>query len=190
MLPRRWAGFAQKAIHAVKDADPNTRCGVALSDYERDNYLTPFLELNGLDLLGLNVFTLRGLPTFTRMAQAAQARGKAVYIAQTWRPTYLGAQTPGRQSLEKDVSGGVGNAEFTDIDIKWLAAMTRYASTLGLEAVSPLWTQTFFLYVNGPPDGGLDPGYNKQVSAAVPSGATTLTYAAFQRLSASFGATP
>lgn len=188
ILPKQWAGFAQKAVQAVKDANPNIRCSVGLSGYERDNYLTAFLGINGLDILALDIFTLRDLKTDSQMIQTAQAQGKAVSIGETWRPTFVG-DNPESQSLEDHLSGGIGNAVFTDLDVKWLAAMTRYASAWNLESLTPLWTQPFFLYLNDPRAGGLDPTYNQQVIDAVRQGSRTKTFAAYQKLAQTYGAT-
>jgi hypothetical protein len=64
--------------------------------------------------------------------------------------------------------------------------MTLYAATLGLESVTPFWTQTFFAYV--PEDwSGLDPRYNHRVVDAVRQGERTRTYEAFKELVREFG---
>jgi hypothetical protein len=65
--------------------------------------------------------------------------------------------------------------------------MTLYAASLGLEAITPFWTQTFFAYV--PEDwSGLDPRYNRRVVEAVLRGERTPTYRSFEALIRELGA--
>lgn len=65
--------------------------------------------------------------------------------------------------------------------------MTAYASVLGLEAITPFWTQTFFAYV---PEGGhaFLGDYNRRVMEAVRRGDRTETYYAVKRLIERYGA--
>ena len=184
VLPRQWSVFAEKAIRIIKEASPQTRCGVGLLDYERENYLTPFLSVDGLDLLSLDIYTLRGLNTYNEMIAAAKAKGKAVYIEETWRPAYTDAgQALATKNLEDYTSSGVGDARYEAVDARWLIALARYASVWNLEAVTPFWTQTFFLYSPDGHTGGLDPDYNKEVISALHSGRRTQTFKTYQRLS-------
>lgn len=180
---QQWFDFAQAAIRAVKDASPRTRCGVGVLEYEAA-YFQRFLALDGLDTVSLDIYTLRRLEAFDAMITAAQARGKTVYIEETWRPTYTGLEAAGYGTLEDFVSRAVGNSAFAEIDAKWLEAISLYASVWNLEAVTPFWTQTFFLYVTGGGDGGLDPEYDRKVAEAIGQGARTATFDAYKTLAA------
>ena len=64
---------------------------------------------------------------------------------------------------------------------KWLETIALYASTWGLEAVTPFWTQTFFKYVKKDGDA-LDPNYNQQVIEAINKGKRTKTFEAFKTI--------
>jgi hypothetical protein len=180
---QQWFDFAQAAIRAVKDASPKTRCGVGVLEYEAA-YIQRFLALDGLDTVSLDIYTLRRLEAFDAIIKAAQARGKAVYIEETWRPTYTGVEAGGYGTLEDFVSRAIGNRAFAEIDAKWLEAISLYASAWNLEAITPFWTQTFFLYVTGGGDGGLDPEYDRRVAEAIDQGARTATFDAYKALAA------
>ena len=61
--------------------------------------------------------------------------------------------------------------------------MTRYANAWQLEAVTPFWMQTFFLYVGGnEPNGALDAEYNRQVAAAIANNKRTHTFWEFKEI--------
>ncbi len=93
----------------------------------------------------------------------------------------------GKATLEDIISKGTGDQAFQPLDAKWLEAMATYASGWGLEAVTPFWTQTFFLYL--PEDaGGLDWSYNSKVVEALAAGKRTDTFRAYQGLARRYGA--
>ena len=64
--------------------------------------------------------------------------------------------------------------------------MFRYASALGLEAVTPFWPQPWFTYVDGEGDA-LDPGYNRAAVAAAAAGKRTRYFEALRQLAGSTG---
>lgn len=183
LSPRAWADFAQKAIAAVKQASPRTRCGVGLLP-EEWMYTRPFLDLPGLDTLSVDIYSLKGLKALNGMIAAAKKAGKGVYVEETWRTPYVPARQP---NLEAWSSVGIGNAAYEDLDAKWLATIAAYAGVWGMEAVTPFWSTTFFLYVKDGRDGALDAGYNGRVIEAIRKGERTKTFEAFRRMAQEAG---
>ncbi len=145
------------------------------------------MSLPQIELLTLDIYVLRHLSTFNDVVARARRRGKTVYIEETWRPGRF-EPTPGREATPDEVvSASIGSEAYQAVDIKWLRAMTLYAASLGLEAVTPFWTQTFFAYV--PEEwSGLDPRYNRRVIEAVRRGERTQTYEALVTLIREHGA--
>jgi hypothetical protein len=143
-------------------------------------FLRAFAVVPELDILTLDIYQLEHLPIFTEMTTIARQNGKRVYVEETWRPPFA-VPGPG-DTLDTLAVQGVGDQGFKVLDAKWLQAVTQYAGGLGLEAVTPFWTQTFFKYV---PEGGgnaLDPGYTLQVAEAIRNGERTETFFAFRSL--------
>ena len=62
-----------------------------------------------------------------------------VSIEETWRPAFTGPLPQNvhvlATAMETHTIKGVGNADFQDLDAKWMKAMVLYASTHGMEAV-------------------------------------------------------
>jgi hypothetical protein len=184
--PGQWADFAQQAIRAVKQASPKTRCGVGLLPRE-STYTQPFLELDGLDTLSVDIYALEGLKTLNEMIGAARSHGKGIYVEETWRKPYVPTRQP---NLEAWTAMGIGNAAYQALDAKWMETIANYASVWGMEAVTSFWTQTFFLYVNDKGDGALDPAYNKRVIDAINQGARTKTFETYKQLALKFRNAP
>jgi len=182
--PHSWANFAQKAIRAVKRVSPNTKTSVGVLSWEKP-YFNAFLRLNDLDAVGIDIYNLRGMAVYDRMIKAAHAKGLPVHIEETWRNPYFDPRRD--KTLEAKSARGIGEARYQELDVKWLTAMTRYANTRGLEAVTPFWMQAFFLYVDDEKGGGLEPGYNRRTAAAIMSGQRTETLNAYQALIKRYG---
>jgi hypothetical protein len=184
-----WRDFARAAAAAVKRVSPRTRCGAGGLDTEIE-YFREFASLPELDVLTINIHGLAGLKTCNEMVKIARGAGKGVYIEETWRPAYYvrpKSQWWKRDTLETISGTGIGLRSYQDLDIEWLETITEYASVLGLEAVTPFWTQTFFAYV---PEGGhaFRGDYNQHVMEAVRRGDRTETYHAVERLIQRYGA--
>jgi len=182
--PRVWAKFAQRAIRVVKQASPGTRTSVGVLSWEKP-YFKAFLRLQGLDAVGIDIYNLRGMAVYDEMIKQAHAKGLPVHIEETWRNTYFNPQRD--KSLEDKSARGIGDAQYQNLDIKWLTAMTQYANTRGLDAVTPFWMQTFFLYVNDAESGALNAQYNRRVTEAINLGRRTDTLAAYRALIERFG---
>lgn len=186
--PRQWRDFVVKTAAVVKRASPKTRLGAGGLAKEIE-YFREFASLTELDVLTLDIFNPEQLARYDEMIRLAKRAGKAVYIEETWRPPYFAPRGWRRETLDTYMATGIGDAAFQKLDAKWLAAMAHYASARQLEAVTPFWTQTFFVY---DPDGrgGLDPRFNVKVINALKSGGRTDTFRAYQRLSQQLGRQP
>ncbi len=177
-----WIVFAQEAIVAVRSESPHTRCGVGLLPQEWA-YTKRILMLHGLDALSVDIYSLDGLKILNGMIAEAKKAKKSVYVEETWRtPNVTGHEG----TLEAWSSVGIGNAAYEALDQRWNETIANYASVWGMDAVTPFWTQTFFLYVNDAHDGALDPAYNGRVIEAIDKGLRTDTFRAYQKLSKEF----
>jgi len=174
-----WADFARRAAQTVKRVSPSTRCGAGGLSSEVE-YFHAFVALPEIDVLTLDIYDLGQLPTYTAMAATAREAGKPVYIEETWRSPFA-VPGPG-DTAETIASKGVGDQGFKALDAKWLQALTLYAGALGLEAITPSWTQPFFKYVPEGRGDALDPAYTLQVVQALRNGERTETFFAFRDL--------
>ncbi len=170
-LPR-WLDFVCETAKVVKQHSPNTRIGAGGLASERE-YFDAFVRLPEVEVLTLDIYSVRKLKVYNQMIRAAQAAGKPVYIEETWRPPYFQPQpgiTPDQASLKN-----VGNREFQALDSRWLRVMTAYAQANKLEAITPIWMFPLFSYVND--SGDLDsPAYNQAVVEAILHGERTTTF--------------
>ena len=176
--PAEWREFARAAAQVVKRESPRTRIGAG-GLYWEEAYFDALLTLDEIEVMTLDIYNLKGLPTYTAMIERARARGKPVYIEETWRSPYF-RKRPG-MSLEQISMTGVGNAAYTQLDIQWLDTIAAYASVVGLESITPFWTTTFFAYVDRGGDA-VDPAYTRRVLNAIENGERTETFQAFRAL--------
>jgi hypothetical protein len=187
--PEQWARFAGAAARAVKESSPGTRCGAGVLSDERP-YFDAFVQVPDLDAISFDVYDLAGLLQYGAMIRSARAAGKVVTMEETWRPPYVSADQPAPLSPEERSAVGIGDASFERLDAKWLDALSLYAGAMGLEAFTPFWTQTFFLYVSDATGGALDAAYNREVETAIRAGARTPTFEAYRALAAERGVPP
>ena len=119
----------------------------------------------------VDIYDQTQLDIYDQMVQIAHAANKPVSIEETWRPAFTGPLPPGAlrtgRGIEYHTIKGVGSADFEDLDAKWMKAMVLYASTRGMEAVTPYYSETFFAYVTSGPDRPFDSEYNHKVLEAV-----------------------
>jgi hypothetical protein len=178
--PQQWATFVDRTIRAVKAASPRTRTGVGGLHTEVD-YLRVMTDVPNVDVMTIDIYEITPLPAYSDLVALGRAKGKAVYVEETWRTPY---STDSRLSPDARGSAGIGLSMFQSLDAKWLRAIARWAGALGLEGVTPYWSQTFFRYVSAGGDG-IDPIYNSTVMQAVSNGERTETFFAFRDLIAS-----
>jgi hypothetical protein len=171
-----WRDFVRDAAKTVKQKSPKSRIGAG-GLFEEERYFNAFVDLPEVEVLTLDVYRLVGLPKYAAMVKRAQSKGKPVYIEETWRPPYYTGRGGG--SIDQTAAKSVGDRTFEDLDIKWMRAISRWAGALGIEAITPVWMQAFFKYVDGDGDA-LDPGYNRQVIDAIMRGERTKTYEALR----------
>lgn len=174
---REWTAFAQKAAALVKAISPQTRVGAGgLASEER--FFESFARVKELDVLTLDIYNLKDFPTYGRMIRKAKRAKKPVYIEETWRPVYLPSSSAARgQSLEKLSTVFVGDPAFESVDIKWLQALLAWGAAQNVEAVTPVWMQTFFAY-GGDGTAAFDAGYLDEVKQAIDIGKRTALYRA------------
>lgn len=185
--PARWAEFARKAALAVKETSPETRCGAGVL-WTETSYFNAFLNVELLSYISLDIYALRGLKTYNRMIPRIRKAGKKVYIEETWRPPYFIPSGSKKETLETCSAAGIGENTYQKLDGKWMKTMVRYANTWKMEAVTPFWTQTFFLYVPETADtSALSPDYNRKVMEAIGQQKRTSTFKAFRKLVHKFG---
>jgi hypothetical protein len=176
---KQWADFASEAAKVVKDKSPKTRIGAGGLDTEKEYFLA-FVDRPEIQVLTMDVYNLRSLPVFGEMVRAAQKRGKPVYIEETWRPPYF---TPTRGMSADAVSvKNVGDRYFQDLDVKWIQSLSAWASAMGIEGITPVWMQTFFVYEDSGTDA-FDANYLKNVMAAIGKGQRTETFRALRDVS-------
>lgn len=173
-----WVNFVSDAARIVKEKSPVTRIGAGCLASEWD-YFDAFVRMPEVEVLTLDIYTIRNLNVYNKMIRASKAAYKPVYIEETWRPPYFELQS----GVNPDIASlkNIGNKEFTELDIKWLKVMTAYAQANGLEAITPTWMFALFCYVDG--NGNLDdPNYNLEVVKAITRGERTATFHTLKKL--------
>jgi hypothetical protein len=175
-----WRDFARRAAQAIKRESPQTKVAAG-GLYTEQEYFNEFLNLSEVDLMSINIYDLKGLKTYNAMIEDAQARGKNVYIAETWRPPYFQPKLGPRLSLESVVAKSIGDRDFEDVDIHWLETMVEYARAWGLQSVTPFWTQAFFKYV-GEDGDALSESYNNAAASAIRNEERTRLFRRYQEL--------
>jgi hypothetical protein len=179
-----WSDFARRTARAVREASPRTRIGAGGLAHEILHFRA-FAALPEVEVLTLDIYDLAALPVYSEMVAIAAARGKPVYIEETWRTPF--AELGPGDSLEVYASTGVGDEDFQELDARWLRALVQYAGAAGLEAFTPSWTQPFFKYVPAGEGDALDPAYTLEVIAALRNRERTPTFWAFRDLVAQYG---
>jgi hypothetical protein len=179
IAPADWSQFLAAAAQAVKRASPRTRAGTGAFSRELD-FFRNFAGLPDLDLLTLDIYSAdpQVLQACSQMIGMAHAAHKPVYIEETWRPHFITGRLPPdwqAGSLEQYSPKGVGNAIFAPLDSAWLQAISLFAATHGMEAVTVFRTTSFFRYVTSGPDQGNSPEYLRQVMQAIEAGRRTQT---------------
>jgi hypothetical protein len=175
---QEWTEFVRDAALLVRSKSPNSRIGAGGLASER-KYFEAFAQMPLVEVLTLDLYSLRDLPVYQDMIRAARAAGKPVYIEETWRPPYFQPR-PG-MTLESASMQNVGNREFEALDSRWLQVLTRYAQVNNLEAITPVWMFPLFKYVEGAGDLD-DAGYNRAVVEAIARGERTTTFRTLQEL--------
>ena len=186
--PDDWVAYLNAAIPAIRRASPNTRVGAG-GWYGELSYYQAFAAMPNLDFLTMDIYDHTHFDVYDRMAQIAHAANKPVSIEETWRTAFTGPRPQNVLStgLQPLTIKGSGNADFEDLDSKWMKAMVLFASTHGMEAVTPFWSQSFFAYVTSGPDRGTDPEYNQKVMQAIAQGQRTKTFEEYRALQQKFG---
>jgi hypothetical protein len=183
--PAEWGSFVESTAAAVRKASPRTRLAAGGLAKEMD-YFRTFVSMPVLDAVTINIYDLRDLQGNNQMIMMARGARKPAYILETWRQPYVGGPKGKTGTLESFISTGVGSKSFQTVDARWLETIAKYASGWGLEAFTPFWTQTFFLYGDGDV-GALDYQYNSQVAKAIQGGQRTDTFRAYQALARQYG---
>ncbi len=142
-------------------------------------YFEAFARMPEVDALTLDIYGIKDLRTYIEMIRFARAKGKPVYIEETWRPPYFEVQpeiTPDSASLKN-----VGNRAFQYLDAQWRRVMTTYAQANHLEAITLIWMWPLFKYVDG--NGDLDdPAYNQAAVQAILNGKRTALFHTLKQL--------
>jgi hypothetical protein len=173
-----WRDFVRAAAKVVKEKSPKSRIGAG-GLFEEERYFNEFVDLPEVEVLTLDIYRIVGLPKYTAMVKRAQSKGKPVYIEETWRPPFYSAR--GNVPIDQLAAKSVGDRTFEELDVKWIRTMSRWAASLGIESITPVWMHAFFKYVDGDGDA-LDPAYNRQVIDAIMRGERTKTYDALRAI--------
>jgi hypothetical protein len=185
VTPQQWIPFIETASAAVKKVSPTTKVGAGI--YIGDNvelpYFQSFAQSSSLDFLTFDTYVSgeNATASMDTLVQIAQESEKPLYIEETWHPhnPVPGSQFIPGENLDSQDLVGFGYQGFELLDAEWLNAMTLYASTHGLEAITAFDSTCFFLYVDEPPYFGA--GYLTQVaSALLPQTQTTMTYVSYR----------
>ncbi|MBU0478693.1 hypothetical protein KKC91_09020 [bacterium] len=183
VLPGNWSKFTQEIIVSVKKASPNTRLGASImpSSQESQQIFNELLSIDELNVLSLNIYSFKDMQPVNKMITTAKEKGKNIYIGETWRPIYYSRDVGKKIKLTNLISAWIGDNKFQELDSKWLKAMAYYASVWGLEAMTPVWTQTFFKY---PEESAAttDADYHQEVIKAINKKERTSTFMAFMEI--------
>lgn len=202
-----WDGFIRSVAPLIRAASPHTRLGAGGFYNSIENaYFQDFVGIPVLDFMTMDIYddsNFSGLNTWIQLAHSAvdptHPGGKGIYIEETWAPKYLpDPLPPGWQSnpggLDAIALVGSCNTDFIGLDISWLTAMAMWASSSGMEAVTPFTTEAFFAYGSAPHDYPFEATYLSNALLAIQNGAIqddgqplTATGRAYLALQAQYG---
>lgn len=201
--PAEWDAFIRTLEPLIKAASPRTLVGAGdCSHCNEQAFYADFVAIptctatnlttGCLDFMTMDLYTDTEFVEDEGWAQAAHAANKGVYMEETFAPHYLdGKLSPGFQGSPTGAEGqtliGGANQVFETLDQNWLLGMAQFASSYGMESITPFTTQTFFLYVSSGPDKATDPAYLREVGAAIVQGQLTPTATAYQALAQQYG---
>jgi len=176
--PGQWVDFAREATRVVKARSPRSRIGAGGLASEK-KFFEAFAGMKEIDVLTLDIYALRALPTYEEMVKTARKHGKPVYVEETWRPPYFKLERG--MSLDDVAVKSVGDRSFESMDVKWMRTIAAWAAANGVEAITPVWMQTFFAY-GGDGTEAFDKKYLEEVMAAIDKGRRTATFEALKDL--------
>lgn len=182
----QWLDYVRRTAAAVKRTSPRTKVGVGFIPWLPPDlsYAEKWVHLDELELFSVDIYFLQGLGRTHRVLELAKAAGKGIFIEETWRPAFLPPEQ--RKNVVDPAAHGIGNEMFQALDEKWLETVYTYGAAMGMQAVVPFWTHTFFKYLPG--DGyAYDPAYNRAVVDALAKGERTKTHAFNKKMSQEFG---
>jgi uncharacterized protein (TIGR03437 family) len=182
-----WDGFIRAVAPLVRQSSPHTRlgagcyyaapAGAAQADADQENaYFQDFATIPDLDFLTMDIYNDNTFGQYQQWAQLAQAQGKGVYIEETWIPHYLtGALPADWESVGLDDLSAIGptSADFAGLYGPWIHAMALFASTNGMESMTPFTTPAFFQYGTMGADRPEQNTYAKMVVSALANGQLT-----------------
>ncbi|MGA3211421.1 MAG: hypothetical protein ABSD20_08935 [Terriglobales bacterium] len=188
----QWRAFVEATAKVVKQASPATRVGAGVFAGMGDHdvpFFEEFSRVPDLEFLTIDnyVDTPYAISRMDALTKVAHDAHKPVYMEETWRPHFILPGTGKKKGAsEESVSAiGFGYSGFEPLDVKWLNAMTLYAATHGMEAVTPFQTRCFFAYVESAPYDG--PEFNHVVERAILQKKRTETFRAFQQYIREYG---
>lgn len=182
--PAQWRDFVETTIAVVKKESPETKCVTSFQIHEMD-VLEELLKIPSLDGIGLDIYhQFDDFKTSDKMAKVANDAGKFAYIAESWRPMIK--MHEGKPWWGDDF--GVADPYLGKLDGKWMKAMTLYALSRHMPAVTFFWTFPLFTYDAENPDPVTNSkGYYPHAEKALLSGERTATYQALKSLIAEYG---
>jgi Tol biopolymer transport system component len=177
--PDEYKDFVKTVGEAVKAASPKTRCGAGGLWFEAA-HIDAFISLAVIEVITVDIYDLNHFPQIDAIISKSRQAGKATYIEETWRPPFADASST---SLDDYMSMSIGHDVFQPLDAKWMEALSAYAASREIEAITFFWSQTFFKYVPVTEEGNaLKPAYNLKVMAAIEAGERTPTFDALKKI--------
>ena len=162
--PLEWKRLLNECCSIIKDINPETKVGAALTSAPSDQLLIDaFLDIKDLDFIGLNIYSHDALGILYSLARKAREKDKSLWISETWltnaRPHFY---------------------EYwrADLDSKWLRAMTYICRLCRIECLNVWWTMHFILYENW----SNKDEYVKKMIKALKEGEETKTLIEFKKI--------
>jgi len=182
VTPQQWREFVDSTVRVVKKESPNTKCVASFLPHEVD-VLQEVLKAPALDGIGLDIYhEFDDFQTFDRMIGMARDAGKFAYLAETWRTMV----TFRDGTLDFDPLATAPDTQLEQLDGKWIKALTLYAVSRRLEAITVFWTSSLFAYNDGSA-AGTTREFAAAAERALRCGARTPTFAAYKALAAEYG---
>lgn len=182
VTPEQWREFVDSTVREVKRESPNTKCVASFLPYETD-VLEAVLKVPALDGIGLDVYhEFDDFKSFDTMIGMAREAGKFAYLAETFRTLV----TFRNGTEDFDPLTTAPDAQMKDLDAKWLKALTLYAVTRRLEAITMFWTTCLFSYTDWSP-ASTTSQFVTASERALDRGARTATFESYKALAAKYG---
>ena len=164
--------FTIRAIEEIKRVSPDTVPLFIVHKWEL-NLLPHFIDIDGLDIIGINLYGIRGIENVEQALEYLKEHGKRPWIFETW---WISQKKGGEHHI------WFRDCYWQGIASKWIRAITYLVQKHNLEGniLNPFFTEQF-VYCNGKTNTPFEQQF-EGIIKALKNGDRTLIFQEFKKL--------